>query len=77
MKFPTCNRRAPAAPYYAALHSMNGGPEGRSENYMELQIQHKLQFTPAPALFTATEAETKKEEKDAANKHRNKENELN
>ena len=29
MKFPTCNRRAPAAPYYAALHSMNGGPEGR------------------------------------------------
>ena len=30
MKFPTCNRRAPAAPYYAALHSMNGGPEGRT-----------------------------------------------
>jgi len=51
-----------------------------SENYMELQIQHQLQFAPAllrPATFTATEAETKKEEKDAANKHRNKENELN
>ena len=29
-EFPTCNRKAPAAPYYAALHSMNRGPEGRS-----------------------------------------------
>ena len=28
-EFPTCNRKAPAAPYYAALHSMNRGPEGR------------------------------------------------
>ena len=52
-EFPTCNRKAPAAPYYAALHSMNRGPEGRQRGVLGMP---RFTFHHGLNIFESTNA---------------------